>query len=96
MRISLIVDMCRIVFAMQQYRSEAEWELSRWARNYSQLSEEHKYALQTWLVFACVLAHSWLVPSIVLCVMVSSSKSALPECIVNGVPSNAHVKTNLP
>jgi len=33
----------RIVFAMQQYRSEAEWEVSRWERNHSQLSDEHRF-----------------------------------------------------
>lgn len=30
---------------MQQYKSEAEWDVTRWERNYSQLSEQHKYAL---------------------------------------------------
>ncbi|DBB03564.1 TPA: hypothetical protein ACH3X3_010907 [Trebouxia sp. C0006] len=35
----------RIVFAMQQYRSEAEWEVSRWERNHSQLSDEHRALL---------------------------------------------------
>ncbi|KAL3145964.1 hypothetical protein ABBQ38_015324 [Trebouxia sp. C0009 RCD-2024] len=35
----------KIVFAMQQYKSEAEWDVTRWERNYSQLSEEHKALL---------------------------------------------------
>lgn len=35
----------KIVFAMQQYRSEAEWEVSRWERNHSQLSDEHRALL---------------------------------------------------
>ena len=34
---------CRIVFAMQQYKSEGGWDITRWERNYSQLSEQHKY-----------------------------------------------------
>ena len=44
MQLSMMATSCRIVFAMQQYRSEAEWEVSRWERNHSQLSDEHRCA----------------------------------------------------
>lgn len=42
---------------MQSYRSEAEWDVTRWERNYAQLSEQHKYVQTT--ITVCAL-HHWM------------------------------------
>lgn len=42
------------MFALQQYNSEAEWDVTRWERNYSKLSEQHKYVQAALLILLLV------------------------------------------
>ena len=78
---------------MQQYKSEAEWDITRWERNYSQLSEQHKYGLvsvdytarialcQPELsisVFVCAMSNLWHVIKPCMC---TSTRHDICSCI---------------